>query len=142
MADLCLYHAVPSRSMVVHWMLEELGEPYDLELLSLEAEDHKKPAYLAINPMGKVPALRHGNIIVTETAAICAYLADVANICAGCSSRPLQPSLPFSGQRWETRNRIWIINRSRISKRSHRRCATRSPDADSSLATTSPRPMS
>lgn len=77
MSDLVLYHAVPSRSMVVHWMLEEIGEPYRTELMSLEAEDHKTADYLALNPMGRVPTLRHGEVIVTETAAICLYLAEV-----------------------------------------------------------------
>jgi len=76
MADLTLYHAAPSRSSVVRWMLEELGEPYDLVLLSLAKEDQRKPEYLAINPMGKVPALKHGDAVVTEVAAICTYLAD------------------------------------------------------------------
>lgn len=76
MADLTLYYAVPSRGMVTHWMLEEVGEPYELKLLSLEDEEHKTPEYLAINPMGRVPALVHGDVVVTETAAICAYLAD------------------------------------------------------------------
>ena len=76
MANLTLYHASPSRSSVVLWMLEELGEPYDLKLLSLSNGDQQKPDYLAINPMGKVPALRHGDTVITEVAAICAYLAD------------------------------------------------------------------
>jgi glutathione S-transferase len=77
MNDPVLYHAVPSRSITVHWMLEELGVPYEIELLSMEAEDHKQPDYLAVNPMGRVPALKHGDRIITETAAICAYLAEV-----------------------------------------------------------------
>jgi len=76
MADLTLYHAAPSRSSVSLWMLEELGEPYDLKLLSLKQGDNLKPDYLAINPMGKVPALKHGDTIITELAAICTYLAD------------------------------------------------------------------
>ncbi|MGD8830763.1 MAG: glutathione S-transferase [Pseudomonadales bacterium] len=76
MSDLVLYHAAPSRSMVAHWMLEELGVPYRIELLDLDAKDQKRPEYLAINPMGRVPALRHGDVVVTETAAICAYLAE------------------------------------------------------------------
>jgi glutathione S-transferase len=76
MAKLTLYHAAPSRSSIVRWMLEELGEPYDIHLLSLTKGDQLKPDYLAINPMGKVPALRHGDTIVTEAAAICTYLAD------------------------------------------------------------------
>ena len=76
MAKLTLYHAVPSRSAVARWMLEELGEPYDIHLLSLKAGDNRAPDYLAVNPMGKVPALRHGDIVVAESAAICCYLAD------------------------------------------------------------------
>jgi glutathione S-transferase len=76
MATLTLYHAAPSRSSIVRWMLEELGEPYDIELLSLAKGDQSKPEFLAINPMGKVPALKHGDTVVTEAAAICTYLAD------------------------------------------------------------------
>jgi glutathione S-transferase len=57
-------------------MLEEIGQPYDLHLLSLKKEDNRDPAYLAVNPMGKVPALKHGDVVVTESAAICLYLAD------------------------------------------------------------------
>lgn len=76
MAKLTLYHAAPSRSSIVRWMLEELGEPYDLHVLDLTSGEQQAPAYLAINPMGKVPALRHGETVVTEAAAICTYLAD------------------------------------------------------------------
>jgi len=76
MAQLTLYHAAPSRSSVVLWMLEEVGEPYDIHLLSLSKEENRKPDYLAINPMGKVPAVRHGDTVITELAAICTYLAD------------------------------------------------------------------
>jgi len=76
MANLTLYHASPSRSSAVLWMLEELGQPYELKLLSLKQGDNLKPDYLAINPMGKVPALRHGDTMITEAAAICTYLAD------------------------------------------------------------------
>jgi len=73
---LTLYHAAPSRSSIVHWMLEELGEPFKLEVLSLKAGDQRKPDFLAVNPMGKVPALKDGDVVVTEVAAICCYLAD------------------------------------------------------------------
>ncbi len=76
MAKLTLYHAAPSRSSVVRWMLEELGEPYELHVLRLAENEQHQPDYLAINPMGKVPALKHGDAVVTEVAAICAYLAD------------------------------------------------------------------
>ena len=76
MAKLTLYHAAPSRSSITHWMLEEVGEPFDIHLLSLARGEHKSPEYLKINPMGKVPALRHGDVVLTEGSAICAYLAD------------------------------------------------------------------
>lgn len=74
---LLLYHAVPSRSMTVHWMLEELDMPYDLHVLDLQKGDQKTPEYLDINPMGKVPALRHGDAVITQAPAICLYLADL-----------------------------------------------------------------
>jgi glutathione S-transferase len=76
MAKLTLYHAAPSRSSIVRWMLEELGEPYDIQLLSLAKGEQLAPDYLAVNPMGKVPALKHGEAVITEAAAICTYLAD------------------------------------------------------------------
>jgi glutathione S-transferase len=76
MADeLVLYTNPQSRGRIARWMLEETGQPYKVEVLDY-ASSMKAPAYLAINPMGKVPALRHGDAVVTETAAICAYLAD------------------------------------------------------------------
>lgn len=76
MADeLVLYTNPQSRGRVVRWMLEEVGQPYRTEILDYPSS-MKVPAYLAINPMGKVPALRHGDAVVTETAAICVYLAD------------------------------------------------------------------
>jgi glutathione S-transferase len=76
MANLTLYHASPSRSSIVLWMLEEVGQPYDVKLIKLGEGDNTKPDYLAINPMGKVPALKHGDTVITEVAAICTYLAD------------------------------------------------------------------
>lgn len=76
MADeLILYTNPQSRGRIARWMLEEIGHPYRLEVLDY-ATTMKAPAYLAINPMGKVPALQHGAAAVTETPAICAYLAD------------------------------------------------------------------
>ena len=76
MAELTLYHASPSRSSIVLWMLEEVGQPYDVKLIKLSEGDNLKPGYLAINPMGKVPALDHRGTVITEVAAICTYLAD------------------------------------------------------------------
>ena len=74
MADVTFYTLPQSRGQIVRWMLEEIGEPYDT--VFLEPARMREPDYLAINPMGKVPAIRHGDTIVTEAAAICAYLAD------------------------------------------------------------------
>ena len=76
MAKLTFYHAAPSRSSIVHWMLEELGQPYDVHLVSFKKGENLKPEYLAINPMGKVPAIKHGDTVITEAAAICTYPAD------------------------------------------------------------------
>jgi glutathione S-transferase len=75
MADLILYTNPMSRGRMARWMLEEVGEPYDTVLLDY-ADAMKSPDFLAINPMGKVPAITHKGVVVTETAAICAYLAD------------------------------------------------------------------
>lgn len=73
--ELILYTNPQSRGRIARWMLEEVGQPYRTEILDY-ATTMKAPAYLAVNPMGKVPALRHGETVVTETSAICAYLAD------------------------------------------------------------------
>lgn len=72
---LTFYTHPMSRGRIVRWMLEEVGQPYDTVVLGYGAE-MKAPAYLAINPMGKVPAVVHGGRVVTECAAICTYLAD------------------------------------------------------------------
>lgn len=69
------YSNPQSRAAVIHWMLEELGEPYDTVYLNYQGA-MKTPEYLAINPMGKVPAIMHDGQVVTEGAAICAFLAD------------------------------------------------------------------
>jgi len=76
MSKLRLHHASPSRSSTILWMLEEIGEPYELHVLDLQKGEQRLPEYLAINPMGKVPALEHDGILVTEVGAICLYLAD------------------------------------------------------------------
>lgn len=75
MRTLTLYTNPQSRGRIAHWMMEELGLPYETVWLDY-GTSMKAPEYLAINPMGKVPALRHGSAIVTEAAAICAYVAD------------------------------------------------------------------
>ena len=77
MADNLVFYTNPmSRGRIVHWMLEEVGAPYRMEILSFDKNEHKAPAFLAINPMGKVPTIVHRGVVVTEAAAICTYLAD------------------------------------------------------------------
>lgn len=75
MTGLKFYTNPMSRGRIVRWMLEEVGAPYDVEYL-VYGGSMKSPEYLAINPMGKVPAIVHDGQVVTECAAICAYLAD------------------------------------------------------------------
>jgi glutathione S-transferase len=76
MTDEIVFYTHPmSRGRIVRWMLEEIGQPYRTEVLQYDTT-MKAPAYLSINPMGKVPAIRHRDTVVTEAAAICAYLAD------------------------------------------------------------------
>ena len=72
---LTFYTNPMSRGRIARWMLEEVGEPYETVVLEY-GTTMKSPEYLAINPMGKVPAIRHGETVVTEGGAICAYLAD------------------------------------------------------------------
>jgi glutathione S-transferase len=77
MSDIITFYTNPmSRGRIVRWMLEEVGEPYETVILDY-GTTMKAPEYLAVNPMGKVPAIKHGNVVVTEGAAICAYLADI-----------------------------------------------------------------
>ena len=73
--ELTFFTNPKSRGRIVRWMLEETGVPYATEVLEYGTSMKAAP-YLAINPMGKVPAIRHGDTVVTECAAICAYLAD------------------------------------------------------------------
>jgi glutathione S-transferase len=70
------YHNPQSRASTVHWMLEEAGAPYETRFISLKSGEQREPSYLAVNPMGKVPAIVHKGVVVTESAAICCYLAD------------------------------------------------------------------
>ena len=116
MADKLTFYTNPmSRGRIIRWMLEEVGQPYETEILGY-GTSMKGPEYLALNPMGKVPAIRHGNAVVTEGAAICAYLADVfpqANapppttksapvIIVGCSSPPARSRRPATkAMGWE-----------------------------------------
>lgn len=74
MADLIFYTNPQSRGRIVRWMLEEVGQPYETEIIPYD--QLKSERYLAVNPMGKVPSVKHRGQIVTESAAICAYLAD------------------------------------------------------------------
>jgi glutathione S-transferase len=75
--NLTLFHAPNSRSGAARYLLEELGADYDLHVLNLKKNEQRAPDYLAVNPMGKVPAIRHGDALVTEQPAIFIYLADL-----------------------------------------------------------------
>ncbi len=95
MSAITFYTNPMSRGRIVRWMLEEVGEPYTTEVLEY-GTTMKSAEYLAINPMGKVPAIVHDGVIVTECAAICAYLADAF------PDRGLAPPLEARGEyyRW------------------------------------------
>ncbi|MEM6423222.1 MAG: glutathione S-transferase N-terminal domain-containing protein, partial [Pseudomonadota bacterium] len=72
-AELTFYTHPMSRGRIARWMLEEVAHPYRTKVIDYGA---RSASFLGINPMGKVPALTHGEVVVTECAAICAYLAD------------------------------------------------------------------
>jgi glutathione S-transferase len=98
MADELVFYTHPaSRGRIVRWMLEEIGQPYRTELLEY-GTTMKSRTYLAVNPMGKVPAIRHGDTVVTEAAAICAYLADAYP--EACLAPPLRDRLRGPYYRW------------------------------------------
>ncbi|MCF8710210.1 glutathione S-transferase family protein [Rhizorhapis sp. SPR117] len=76
MSKIIFYHNPRSRAAMVHWMLEECGADYELRPIDFEKGDHKSPEFLAINPMGKIPAVVVDGTVITETPAIIAWLAD------------------------------------------------------------------
>ena len=88
--EIVFYYNPMSRARTVHWMLEEIGAPYRIELVDLQKGEQKKAAFLAVNPMGKLPAIVHRGTVITETGAICTYLAD-AFPAAGLAPRLDEP---------------------------------------------------
>lgn len=74
--EIVFYHNPRSRAQMAHWMLEEAGAPYRIVPVDFEKGEHKTPSFLAMNPMGKLPTIVDRGTVVTETAAIIAYLAD------------------------------------------------------------------
>lgn len=76
-AKVTLYHSPNTRSTGALLLLEELGVPYDLHLLNMKANEQRSAAYLAVNPMGKVPAVVHNGALITEQPAVYMYLADL-----------------------------------------------------------------
>jgi glutathione S-transferase len=72
-----LYHSPNSRSLGTRALLEEMGVPYELHVINMKAGEQRQPAFLALNPMGKVPAITHGGALITEQVAIFLYLADL-----------------------------------------------------------------
>lgn len=75
-APLELYHWPKSRSTIARWMLEEVGRPYQIKKVDITASNHPTPEFLALNPIGKIPVLKHGDTVISEVSAICCYLAD------------------------------------------------------------------
>jgi glutathione S-transferase len=75
--EIVFYHNPQSRAAMVHWMLEEAGVPYRIVPIDFEKGEHKAPSFLALNPMGKLPTIVDRGVVVTETAAIIAYIADL-----------------------------------------------------------------
>lgn len=76
-SQITLFYSPQTRATGTRVLLEELGAPYDLHVLNMKAGEQREPAFLAINPLGKVPAIRHGEALVTEQVAITIYLADL-----------------------------------------------------------------
>lgn len=76
-SDIVFYHSPNTRSVGTFTLLEELRAPYEMQVVNMKADEQRQPAYLAINPMGKVPAIRHNGALVTEQVAIFLYLADL-----------------------------------------------------------------
>ena len=96
--EIVFYHNPQSRSSMVHWMLEEAGVPYRVVPIDFAKGEHKAPSFLALNPMGKLPTIVHRGVVVTETAAIIAYVADLAPE-KGLAPKPGDP-LRGSYYRW------------------------------------------
>ena len=77
MTGIVFYHSPNTRSTGTRILLEELGAPHELKIVNMKAGDQRKADYLAVNPMGKVPAIRHGDALITEQVAVTLYLADL-----------------------------------------------------------------
>jgi len=89
--EIIFYHNPQSRSQMVRWMIEEAGAPHRVVPIDFAKNEHKAPAFLALNPMGKLPTIEHRGTVVTETAAIIAYLADTFPQ-AGLAPAPGEPA--------------------------------------------------
>lgn len=76
--EIVFHHNPQSRAAIAHWMLEETGLPYRVSPIDFQSGQNRQPEFLKINPMGKIPTIEHRGVVVTETAAILAYLADLA----------------------------------------------------------------
>jgi glutathione S-transferase len=88
--EVVFYHNPQSRAQMAHWMLEEAGAPYRIVPIDFEKGENRTPSFLAVNPMGKLPTIVHRGVVVTETAAIIAYVAD-AFPAAGLAPAPDDP---------------------------------------------------
>jgi len=97
--SIVLHHHPFSRAANVLWMLEEIGEPYELRFVDIMTGAHKQPDVVALNPMGKLPVLEDGDAVVTESAAIGLYLADryaLGRLAPACDDPARAPYLRWS----------------------------------------------
>lgn len=120
MADLIFYTNPQSRGRTVRWMLEEVGARYETEIIPYD--QMKSERYLAVNPMGKVPAIKHGNHVVTEGAAICTYLADAFPE-LGSARATMRKRITIAGSSTQ-------LARSRRQSRTRRWAGSRRPSAN------------
>jgi glutathione S-transferase len=152
--SLTFYTNPMSRGQTVRWMLEEIGEPYDSEILDY-GTTMKAQAYLSVNPMGKVPAIVHDGKVVTEVAAICCYLADAfpqAGLAPDAKDRadyyrwifftagPVEAAFTARSMGWEVPPERQAMAGSALTTRPSTRWKKRSPASHISPATGSPPP--
>lgn len=86
--SLTFYYAPMSSASPTHWVLEELGVPYEKVQIDLKKEDQKKPAFLKLNPMGRVPVIVHDGVAISESVAIAIYLGEVFGVEKGLFPAP------------------------------------------------------
>jgi len=101
-----LYHSPRSRSTAALTLLEELDAPYELQVLNMKAGEQRQSAYLAVNPLGKVPAIRHRGALIAEQVAIFIYLTDLFPQ-TGLAPLSMSPYGDFDSMLGSVIDRLW-----------------------------------